>query len=240
MYFLLSGEGPTDMGLCTNSMAICEGDQYEPGPMAIIVSQIVMQRMGFSFIENRYCGFISRAEIVRKSDELKPPKKSPRLPGSRTSKETLYFYSNARALAKLAIEKRAEIGDDDVIAVLFRDSDDKVSEKRTVWEIKRKSIEKGFQYEGFEQGVPMVPRPKSEAWIICAVKNNRYQNCGALENPSGKDGQPKVLKDELAGILGYRPTRQQLCDMVNDGTIDVNQIDMPSFGAFKQALVACL
>lgn len=39
MYFLLSGEGPTDIGLCPDNTDMCEGDRPLPGPMAIIVSQ---------------------------------------------------------------------------------------------------------------------------------------------------------------------------------------------------------
>ena len=44
MYFLLSGEGPTDMGLCADNMHVCEGNRHQQGPMAIIVSQIVAGR----------------------------------------------------------------------------------------------------------------------------------------------------------------------------------------------------
>jgi len=32
MYFLFSGEGPTDFGTATGVAAICEGDDYEHGP----------------------------------------------------------------------------------------------------------------------------------------------------------------------------------------------------------------
>ncbi len=46
-----------------------------------------------------------------------------------------------------------------------------------------------------------------------------------------------MLKDELAEILDVQPTRLELCDMVNNGTIDSNRIDMPSFLAFKEALL---
>ena len=56
MYFLLSGEGPTDMGLCADNMTACEGSRHQQGPMAIIVSQIVEQQFGFSFMDTRYYG----------------------------------------------------------------------------------------------------------------------------------------------------------------------------------------
>jgi hypothetical protein len=99
---------------------------------------------------------------------------------------------------------------------------------------------RGFHDEGFERGVPMIPKPKSEAWIICAVKNTPYQGCDALEKRSGNDKSPKALKDELTEILGVLPSREMLCDMVNNGTIDNNRIHMPSFKAFRRDLLAKL
>ena len=86
----------------------------------------------------------------------------------------------------------------------------------------------------------MIPKPKSEAWIICSVMKNPYQGCGTLESRSGNDKSPNSLKGELAEILDGMPSREQLCEMVNNGTIDSNRIDMPSFLAFKKALLALL
>jgi hypothetical protein len=207
--------------------------------MAIIVSQIVEQRLGFSFMETQCYGYVSKSELVQRASRFKRQKKSPRLPGKKKQKETAYFYRNARALALCAKDKEAELHDE-VIAVLFRDSDGTASADRGLWQYKWKSIIQGFSDERFERGVPMIPKPKSEAWIICSVKNNPYQACGALESRSGNDKSPNSLKAELVEILDGRPSRKQLCETVNNGTIDSNRIDMPSFLAFKQALLAWL
>ncbi len=235
MYFLLSGEGDTDIGRCDGAMSACEGDRHLPGPMAIIVSQIFERQHKFSFLEFQCYGYVSEQELKKKALKLKRLKKAPLLPGRKRPKETIYFYENARAMALCAKAKEAE-KDDVVIAVLFRDSDGSASAGRGHWKDKRDSISKGFIDEGFERGVPMVPKPKSEAWIICSVKNNPYQGCAALEERSGNDKSPNSLKRELAQILGERPTREKLCEMVEDGTIDIDRIDMPSFVAFKNAL----
>ncbi len=235
MYFLLSGEGPTDMGLCSDNMNVCEGSSHLQGPMAIIVSQIVEQIFDFSFMDTGYYGYVSKKELIERASEFKHRKKSLRLPGKRKPKETGYFYRNARSLALCAKDKEAELNDK-VIAVLFRDSDGTASADRGLWKYKWDSIIQGFNDEGFEQGVPMIPKPKSEAWIICSVRNNPYQDCMALESRSGNDKSPNSLKGELAEILGDLPSRVQLCDMVNNGTVDCNRIDMPSFLAFKEAL----
>ena len=224
------------MGICAGNRTVCEGKLHEEGPMAIIVSQIVEQHFNFSFMDTRYYSFISKSKLVQIAKRFKARKKSPRLPGKKKPKETAYFHRNARALALCAKDKEEELNDE-VIAVLFRDSDGTASADRGLWKNKWESMIKGFHDGGFKRGVPMIPKPKSEAWIICSVKNKPYQGCKALESRSGNDNSPNSLKRELTQILENRPSREQLCEMVNNGTIDSNRIDMPSFLAFKQALL---
>ncbi len=239
MYFLLSGEGPTDIGTCRNGMTACEGRNHEQGPMTVIVSQIVEHQLGFSFMETRYFGCVSKRELAERANMLSPQKKTLMLPGKKRPKEAGYFYKNARALALCAKDKELEL-DDEVIAVLFRDSDGTASAGRGLWTDKWDSIIRGFRDEEYEKGVPMIPKPKSEAWIICSIKNNPYLDCGALESRSGNDKSPNSLKGELANILGSPPSREQLCEMVNNGAIDCTRIDMPSFLAFKDALLTTI
>jgi len=239
MYFLLSGEGPTDMGLCANDSVECDGGDHQLGPMAIIVSQFVEGKLGFSFVETGYYGFVAKGALAEKASAFKQNRKSLRLPGKKRPKETGYFRRNARALALCAIAREHEYNDE-VVAVLFRDSDGTASADRGLWEDKRNSMMLGFADEGFRRGVPMIPKPKSEAWIICAVKDTPYQGCGVLENRSGNDHSPRSLKRELAQILGGLPSRRELCGLVQDGSIDGDQIDMPSFVAFRDALLAAL
>jgi hypothetical protein len=235
MYFLLSGEGPTDMGHCDDNVDMCEGTEHNEGPMAIIVSQIVEQKHQYSFVESGAYGYVSKGKLVERASVFKQQRKSPRLPGAKTPKETRYFYRNARALALCAKEKEAEINDR-VVGVFFRDSDDTVSAGRGLWEDKQRSMLKGFADEDFRHGVPMVPKPTSEAWIICALKNQPYQGCEALEDRSGSDKSPNPLKKELAEILNGFVSREKLCEMVNDGEIDIRRINMPSFRAFQERL----
>ena len=239
MYFLLSGEGPTDMGLCSDGMTGVKEAATNRVRWQSSFHKSLSSDLDFSFMDTRYYGYVSKSELVQRASRFKHQKKSPRLPGKKKPKETGYFYRNARALALCAKDKEAELHDE-VVAVLFRDSDGTASADRGLWQDKWKSIIQGFSDEGFERGVPMIPKPKSEAWIICSVKNNPYQGCGALENRSGNDKSPNSLKGELAEILDGPPSREQLCEMVNNGTIDSNRIDMPSFLAFKNALLALL
>ena len=120
---------------------------------------------------------------------------------------------------------------DAVVAVLFHDSDDTASAERGLWDDKWRSMKAGFAEEGFSKGVPMIPKPKSEAWLLCALKENPYQACANLEDRSGK-GMKNELKKRLAG-LGRTASREDLREIVNDRTVDIDRIDMPSFRKFR-------
>jgi hypothetical protein len=98
------------------------------------------------------------------------------------------------------------------------------------------SILTGFEVEQISTGVPMIPKPKSEAWILCALRN-QYQNCGKLEDESGNDDAPNSLKQQLEEYLGEPGSRIVLNDKIDAGEIDIDRIkDMPSLTAFKNRL----
>ena len=234
MYLLLSGEGPTDLGVNAGAAMVGEGEEYHPGPMAVIIDQLVEARFDYSPLETQSCGFIAEHDVAALAGDLKAPKKAMALPGHKRAKETRYFFNNARILARVARDQEAR-HNVEVVAVLFRDSDGTASAGRGLWAEKRDSMLHGFAEEGFERGVPMLPKPKSEALILCALKY-MYQACDALEERSGNDASPNSLKAELEQFLGRWPSREELCDMVRTGAIDFRQIDMPSFTAFRSRL----
>jgi len=157
------------------------------------------------------------------------------LPGRKREKETTYYFNNARALSRIAREQEAQLRDE-VVAVLFRDADGTASAGRGTWEAKRTSMEYGFAEERFSRGVPMIPKPKSEAWLLCALKEDPYLNCEALEDRSGNDASPNSLKADLEKVLGERPTAEILCQKLRDRVVDIDRICMPSFKAFRERL----
>lgn len=233
MFFLLSGEGITDMGSGNAATTICEGDDFFVGPMAIVVAKIVQAQHKYSILGGA-CGFISESSVAHRASELKATKKQLRLPGKKQAKETRYFFNNARILARFAKEKATAL-DDEVVAVLFRDSDGTASAGRGEWDAKRESMLHGFGEEGFDKGVPMIPKPKSEAWLICAWKQQPYRGCDGLEERSGNDNSPNNLKDELAELLDENVSPELLCEKV-DQSFDIDRIKMPSFKAFRERL----
>ena len=163
---------------------------------------------------------------------IKKSKKLPPYTSKKNGKGTGLFTVNAVALAKIAKEKSEELNDE-VIAILFRDSDGTRNDSNNLWEDKLSSINRGFEIEKFTHGVAMIPKPKSEAWLICALQKNPYQNCDNLENRSGNDKSPNNLKDELES---FGISDDEINEMIKDGRIDIDKIDMPSFKYFVNAL----
>ncbi|MDZ7616491.1 MAG: hypothetical protein U1E05_05760 [Patescibacteria group bacterium] len=235
MYFLFSGEGATDLGSCRDGASQCEGNEYRHGPMAIIVARIVEQRHRYSLLDGTHYGYVSERALEDRAATFKANGKKLRLPVAKTPRETRYFFNNARALARIASEREHHL-QDQVVAILFRDSDGTASAGRGLWEDKRLSMINGFAQEEFPRGVPMIPKPKSEAWLLCALKPNPYQGCNALEQRSGNDRSPNSLKAELAEGLGEPASREMLNSLLADGTIDIHRIRMPSFDAFRSDL----
>ncbi len=235
MHLLVSGEGPTDMGRCMVTDP-CDGAEFEPGPMAWMVDQITEASLGFLSLEVGLIRYISETGLSHIAKRLRPRK----LPGKRRPRETAGYYKAARALAQCARSWGEETGDE-VVAVLFRDADGTQSAGRGHWQDKWDAVVTGFKVESFDAGVPMIPKPKSEAWLLCALKQNQpYQHCDAIENESGNDRSPNSLKQQLRDVLGQDVTRKLLADKVRSREVNLFRIDMPSFLAFKECLETTL
>lgn len=240
MYLLFSGEGKGDMGRCSNHQPMCTVPDYQPGPMAHMVDKLVEQFLGYDYshIDCERVTFVSEQHL--KNNKQPTRKKAMAFKGKKRPAETQYFFENARVLASIAKTLSAELGDK-VVAVLFRDADGTASAGRGQWEDKVNSMVNGFTAEEYQHlGVPMMPKPKSEAWLLCAVTNTPYQNCEQLEQVSGNDNAPNPLKDQLLAALAGDSSVQRHNDLLNDGTIDVTRIDMPSFNSFKEKLQAAV
>ncbi|KAA1174461.1 hypothetical protein FWJ25_09560 [Marinobacter salinexigens] len=205
--------------------------------MAIIIDQLVEIFQGFdmSHLASDLVGFVSKKHLVE--SKLPSQRKSMSLPGKKKPKETQYYYENARALAALA-KDRGEREQSPVIGVLFRDADGTASAGRGDWQDKRNSMIAGFKAENFDLGVAMMPKPKSEAWLLCASQKSRYQNCARLEKESGNDASPNSLKQQLAAALDGADNRAEINAMLYKKVIDVERIDMPSFNLFKDDLMS--
>ena len=208
-------------------------NKFIPGPMAVIVDRLCEQRLEYSLLELAESGadtvqYVAKAELRR---DISRPQRFPRHGQSRNA---IYHYESARILGMLA---QKEVPKGPVIAVLFRDADGTQTTPAAAFDEKFQSIKKGFLAADFECGVPMVPQPKSEAWMLCALKSNPYHGCDELENASGNDASHHALKKMLkTAMQGEEPTAEAQATAVRDGRVDPFRITMPSFKSFRTAL----
>jgi hypothetical protein len=210
-----------------------------PGPMAWIVDKLLEKpdRLNYSILDLHANGgncvfFLSETEL----STLKYPR--PRFfPREFGTFGTQPFRANAYQLGKHALAVARERAAP-VVAVLFRDSDGTNSAPKALWKVIFESIKAGLELAGLRSGVPMVPRPKSEAWMLCGLlrREDAGRDCIWLEEEPGNDASPKSLKASLARHLGYEPTSEHQSELVSSGHIDPNQINLPSFLAFREEL----
>lgn len=235
MKLLLSGEGKTDMG---QNVPAPQGVELRPGPMAWIVNRLLEEQLQYSLLEQHRQGgdcvhLIDEVELGRR--ERSTRRAGMRLPGIRYGKGNAYFTRNAELLGVRANELATDSGQP-VIAVLFRDGDGTRATPHDEWQKKRDSIRRGFDLVGCYTGVAMVPRPKSEAWLLCGMKAQPYANCAALEDSSGNDRSPNSLKSQLIAAAGHEPFADEQSGWISSGRVDSARIDMPSFNVFREEL----
>ena len=221
MHLVLSGEGNSDIGKLSY-----QNESFEPAPMYFLIDKILGQKLNYSFFELTpdLITFIPKPMLMKKCKSMKS------FVSKNKKQETTLFYKNAKGLSQIAKEVSKTKKDDDALVILFRDSDIH-SHKEKV-----QSIENGFEEENIN-GIGMIPKPKSEAWLICALKDRPYESCEKLEDRSGNDDSPNNLKDELSEILESKnKTYYDINDMIINNEIDIEKIDIPSFKYFKNRL----
>ena len=87
----------------------------------------------------------------------------------------------------------------------------------------------------------MVPKPKSEAWLLCAVAN-AYQHCQKLEALPGNDDSPHSAKMQLQAALGGDASTEAQLNWLAEHGFDHQAVaaDMPSYQQFKASLAAAI
>ncbi|MFI3158215.1 MAG: hypothetical protein QX199_18890 [Methylococcaceae bacterium] len=237
MIVILSGEGPTDLGQCNNAQSICSDEQFQVGPMAVLVDQMLQQLLNYSprTIPGVF-QYVSELALKDRESIRKNENRKVSLVGKKRDQETGYFYINAWMLGDIALERETTCKDK-AIAILFRDCDGTRSTKAVLWAAKWKSMVDGFKRSKFTRGVPMLPKPKSEAWLLCTAKNQAYQGCDKLEDLPGNDDSPNSAKNKLDEAFGEHKSTVELCEWLENNPFDVDRASaMPSFKAFQDEL----
>lgn len=216
MFFIISGEGPSDVGCETNN----------PGPL---LDALIVLAGEVSDLEFRY-ELISRSQISLNAKCSRESAKSIRMRGYKSNyPEHAMLFRFAEVLSRMALSKE----DKDTGVVLFHDCDFTSAENNPDRYYKEQvaSIESGFRSANFRNGVPMVPKTRSESWFLCHYQENPYSNCARFEALSGSDNSPKSGKKLLAAYFGCHES--QIYERIHPDEIDWEQIDCPSFLFFK-------
>lgn len=234
----VTGEGPTDMG------RRIPGDRegFEQGPMCAVVEASIRRHraeLSPTFV------FLPESELTQHKKELPRNRRrfcAERLCAPQNRSKFPGLVYRAEAFAAWAHEKGA------TLAVLFTDADGTRSAPLGQAEAKERAILEGFRLGGFDPtGVPMVPKPKSEAWLLAYFQRDRrgrpqpYVGCERFERMSGNDSAPKDrnVKALLAQVFDCRSVSYETLLEV-----DWPRVRMPSMdrfqGRLKGALDACL
>ncbi|MDP9533791.1 hypothetical protein Q7L38_14540 [Pseudomonas protegens] len=216
---------------------------YRLGPLTFVIDYIIEEVLQYSPLQTHrgIYRYYSEAYLTQRLIEKKRERRGFVLAGRKHGAETGLFFFNAWMLGE--ISKELETAEEDVaIAILFRDSDGTNSTPSDIGAQKRKSIEEGFKRADFNRGVPMVPKPKSESWFICAAKENPYAHCAELEELPGNDKSPNAAKKVLSAILDGEATSERLIDWLEDNGVDCRKLaeQMPSFAKFHKRLISVL
>lgn len=236
---IVSGEGRTDIGGSHSGQAISTGVDFEKGPMYILI-----ERMLHRFIPDWNVdlwethpldiSYVSHGFLKKKAKERAKGNGKYTFASKTLHQEHNGKYKHTRELAGIAIKLGCQL------AVYFIDTDGRNEDKDDNSQLHRKIVEalnEGYVKGGFAGGVAMVPKPTSEAWLICHCQTSPYANCSILETRlSGNDNCPdeQSPKKELERFIGAGYDDAVVFDKVAE--LDIEQLDMPSFNRFKQDL----
>jgi hypothetical protein len=224
---LVTGEGSSDMGGSNNGQSISTGEFYNLGPMALLAVRLLQKiipdwnedNLDFQS-PNNWMTCISGNELARQAKGVRKHR-----PSTKLKKGFVEHANRATTMAGYAKDNRHQL------AFYFHDTD------KCDFDDLHQSIMLGFNGIEGMHGIPMIPKPTSEAWLICGQKQDPYTHCTALETElSGNDAasDENAPKKVLARLLGQEATTEQQYEMVTG--IDVTRINMPSYNQFKTDL----
>jgi hypothetical protein len=230
MKLLISGEGTRDLGACNNAQGQCSDGDFNRGPMAVWLARLWEGLLDYNLMDiPEAVVYVSEQALSQKAKHA--PQRMKRQRGKKQETETGLFFSNAQHLGLMAQQLAADT-EAPVMAVLFRDADGTRSAPGQMWQTKWKSIVDGFASVAFELGVPMLPKPKSEAWLLCAGQTALHSHA-AFESISGNDDSPNSAKKRWDAFMGSTQTAAQEVDWcANNPAYWKNLLTMPSFKAF--------
>jgi len=225
MKFLLAGEGSSDLG------ALLPDETLRKGAMTFLVDAIAKKNYDA----------IPEYSLVTES-QLKTLKKQDRRNTMGRSTEHKPFEEVFLSAQYLGKHSKTVFPDEEYAGVVFfKDSDGTNTAPRRLWESIVKAMQAGFKSSGNNYGVPMVPRPKSEAWLMGYYQKKlpgqqEYNHCERFEDMPGNDDSPNALKMQLKTALHTTGDVYDLIGKDEINAIDWERVDMPSLNLFRKRL----
>jgi len=232
MRFYLVGEGPSDL---------CDKGTGTPGLLKEALAQLVDLDYDATLCDFRG---VSHAQLQQHSDRKQRNPRNMILRGNkRMSGKLADVVRSAEALGWVA---KSDHDGGECGAVFFTDCDFTHSEVNDPDKFHLQmiaAIETGFmQSDGYRRGVAMVPKMRSESWLLCKYQEEPYLPTSEFEKLPANDESSTCAKKVLATVLS-----SSVDDMYNDiiygDTIDWRRIDCPSYNFFKRRfryVVCCL
>lgn len=226
--FIFCGEGSTD--LYYNEI------YQKQGPLKDCVDQL----LDFFWDNRNYIQFkqVSRPEVSQ-SIKGKPEKKTYIARGAKNKfPDHRSIAASAKCLAQKAEETAMEYDEPHKWGVIyFHDLD--ANTKASVDEIYNDSMNamnEGFDSVSFPHGVPMIPKTRSESWLLCLLDSDGGVNKRYFEDLPMSDKSPNSGKKVLAAVLDVSEDESYSRIEEKRDTFDWIGLQAPSFLVFRDRL----
>ena len=215
MYFLLLGEGASDLGYSTNN----------PGPLVTALERLADEVSSETFVYD----YVQKSQLQTTIKEHSSPREITLRGNKRKHPFLISILKYAMGLGYIASET------DNCGVVFFHDCDYTHSEVNDPDNYYRQLVmcmESGFAQAQSHSGVAMVPKPRSESWFLCHYQETPYHNCERFEDLPANDAADGSGKKLLA--QHFKCSEKEIYQHVDPRVIDWGKIDAPSFLFFKK------
>lgn len=229
MTCLLLGEGSSDLGVNNDYLE----PRFQKGPMTLVIDYLAAKN-GVREVEY---------ELLSRGDVSRGIKSNRRQIAARPKEVNQEF----RAIFQFAlyIGTVARDGQKDA-AVYFHDQDRTNSAPTNTAQQLERAMVCGFDMARYQFGVPMIPVPRSEAWLLAYFQkglgnHQPYNKAEVFEKLPGNDKSPKSAKKLLCRAVGAKVESDVYSNIMEEfSDIDWTRVDMPSYNRFRERLKVVL
>lgn len=229
MTCLLLGEGPSDLGVNNDYSE----PRFQKGPMTLVIDYLAAKN-GVKEVEYE---LLSRGDVSR---GIKSNRRQIASRPKEVNQEFRKIFQSALYVGTVARESQKDA------AVYFHDQDRTNSSPTNTAQQLERAMVCGFDMARYQFGVPMIPVPRSEAWLLAYFQkglgnHQPYNKAEVFEKLPGNDKSPKSAKKVLGRAVGAQVESDIYSKIMEEfNNIDWTQVDMPSYNRFSERLKVVL